>query len=625
VQHKRENRSNNLHRFCKRYQCHIRRCYKGALQQKHICMAQPDRRLVPIVSLDVVGYSRLVERNERQTLRLVQRVYDRLIARTISAAGGKVFKTMGDGLLAEFNSVVAAVQWTASVQREIYERKIRGPGGEMFQVRAGIVLADVLVAGDDLYGSGINLAVRVQSHAPAGGMCITKWMYQYLDGTIDLEFTDMGPTELKNITKTVRIYNWHPGGALRQSRNEPPPPLPPSSRPSLVVLPFDNLSGEADQSYFADAVVEEITATLSRVKDFFVIARNSSFAYKGRAGIDVRQVGRDLGVRYVVEGSVRRVGERVRITAQLVETDSGSHIWSNKVDGAIADLFDLQDRMAAEVAGAVQPSIRRAEVERARKKRPDTLAAYDLVMRALPHLWAHSPDDNAEAIVYLSRALALEPDYGLAAALAAWAHGQQVAYNWSTDFAEERRQAAALIKTASMNVADDPTALAALASAMMMLGGDVGQATMLTDRALELDPNHAWAWLRRGWGHVYLGNPERGLTAFETSARLSPMDPFAFNMHLGMGLAQFAAGRPQEAVGWVRRAMSERPGLTWPYRDLAVYLAHQGEMAAARDALEQFKKAHAGVSLASIGDGLRFMYPSLLSRYLQGLKMAGLV
>jgi TolB-like protein/class 3 adenylate cyclase len=587
-------------------------------------MAQPDRRLVPIVSLDVVGYSRLVERNERQTLRLVQRVYDRLIARTIGAAGGKVFKTMGDGLLAEFNSLVSAVQWTADLQREIHERKIHAPGNELFQIRAGIVLADVLVAGNDLYGSGINLAVRVQSHSPAGGMCITKWMYQYLDGTMDLEFTDMGPTELKNITKTVRIYTWHPGGTQRQPQNDAAPLVPPSSRPSVVVLPFDNLSGEADQSYFADAVVEEITATLSRVKDFFVIARNSSFAYKGRAGIDVRQVGKDLGVRYVVEGSVRRVGERVRITAQLVETDTGSHIWSNKVDGAVADLFDLQDRMAAEVASAVQPSIRRAEVDRARKKRPDTLAAYDLVMRSLPHLWAHSPEDNKEAISYLSRALMLEPDYGLAAALAAWAHGQQVAYNWSYDNAGERMAAEHLVQTATMNVADDPTALTALASAMMMLGGDVGQAATLADRAIELDPNHAWAWLRRGWGHVYLGNPERGLAAFETSARLSPMDPFAFNMHLGMGLAHFAAGRPQDAVGWAKRAMSERPGLTWPYRDLTVYLAHQGELAAAADALDRFRKSHPGVNLARVSDGLRFMYPSLLARYLQGLQLAGL-
>ena len=588
-------------------------------------MAQPDRRLVPIVSLDIVGYSRLVERNERQTLRLVQRVYDRLISRTIGAAGGKVFKTMGDGLLAEFNSVVAAVQWTADLQRQIHERKIHAPGGELFQVRAGIVLADVLVAGNDLYGSGINLAVRVQSHSPAGGMCITKWMYQYLDGTIELPFVDMGPTELKNISKTVRIYAWHPAGLVRpQPAASTPPPAPPSNRPSVVVLPFDNLSGEADQSYFADAVVEEITATLSRVKDFFVIARNSAFTYKGRAGIDIRQIGRDLGVRYVVEGSVRRVGERVRITAQLVETEAGSHIWSNKVDGAVADLFDLQDRMAAEVASAIQPSIRRAEVERARRKRPDTLAAYDLVMRALPHLWSHSPEDNAEAIALLTRALALDPHYGLAAALAAWAHGQQVAYNWTADFASERRTAATLVETASRHVADDPTALTALASAMMMLGGDVRQAATFADRALELDPNHAWAWMRRGWGHVYLGNPEDGLTAFERSARLSPMDPFAFNVHLGMGLANFAAGRPQQAIAWAQRAMAERPGLTWPHRDLAVYFAHHGDLASAADARERFQRSHPEVSVASIGDGLRFMYPSLLARYLQGLRLAGL-
>jgi len=587
-------------------------------------MAQPDRRLVPIVSLDVVGYSRLIERNERQTLRLVQRVYDRLIAGTIGSAGGKVFKTMGDGLLAEFNSVVAAVQWTSQLQREIHERKIHAPGGELFQVRAGIVLADVLVAGNDLYGSGINLAVRVQSHSPPGGMCITKWMYQYLDGTIDLPFVDMGPTELKNITKTVRIYTWHPAGVTRPLPIDAPPPPPPSNRPSVVVLPFDNLSGEADQSYFADAVVEEITATLSRVKDFFVIARNSAFTYKGRAGIDIRQIGRDLGVRYVVEGSVRRVGERVRITAQLVETETGSHIWSNKIDGAVADLFDLQDRMAAEVASAIQPSIRRAEVERARKKRPETLASYDLVMRAFPHLWAHSPDDNREAIAFLTRALQLEPQYGLAAALAAWAHGQQIAYNWTADFTGERSTASQLVETATMNVADDPTALTALASAMMMLGGNVAQAAAFADRALHLDPNHAWAWMRRGWGHVYLGNPDEGLAAFERSARLSPMDPFGFNVHLGMGLANFASGRPQRAIEWAQRAMAERPGLTWPNRDLAVYFAHQGDLASANDALGRFQRHHPHVTLAGVGDGLRFMYPSLLARYLQGLQLAGL-
>jgi adenylate cyclase len=587
-------------------------------------MVQPDRRLVPIVSLDVVGYSRLVQRNERQTLRLVQRVYDRLIARTIGQHGGKVFKTMGDGLLAEFQSVVAAVAWTAELQQAIYERRIKAPGSELFQIRAGIVLADVLVAGDDLYGSGINLAVRVQSHSPPGGMSITKWMFQYLDGTSELEFTDVGPTELKNIARTVRLFVWHPEGINRQPAAAAPAPVAPSNRPSVVVLPFDNLSGEADQGYFADAVVEEITATLSRVRDFFVIARNSAFAYKNRPGTDVRQVGRELGVRYVVEGSVRRVGERVRITAQLVETDSGNHIWSNKIDGAVTDLFDLQDRMAAEVASAIQPSIRRAEVERARSKRPDSLAAYDLVMRAFPHLWAHRPEDNGEAIALLTRALGLDANYGLAAALAAWAHGQQVAYNWSTDFAAERQAAQRFIEQATMVVSDDPTALTALASAMMQVGGDVAQAAAFADQALVLDPNHAWAWMRRGFGQVYLGNPEEGLVAFQRSDRLSPLDPFAFNVHLGMGLAHFAAGRPLQALQFARQALSERPGLTWPHRDIAVYKAHQGDIAGAQEALAQFLEKRPGMSLAGAGDSLRFMEPALLTRYLRGLSLAGL-
>ena len=585
-------------------------------------MAQPDRRLVPIVSLDVVGYSRLAEINERQTLRLVQRVYDRLVARTIGRYGGKVFKTMGDGLLAEFQSVVAAVEWVADMQKELHERRLRIPGGGFIQVRAGIVLADVLVAGDDLYGSGVNLSVRVQAISPPGGMAITKWMYQYLDGRTELQFTDLGPLDLKNVTKTVRIFVWHPDGVTQKQAAEAPPP-PPSSRPSVVVLPFDNLSGEADQAYFADAVVEEITATLSRIRDFFVIARNSAFSYKGRA-IDVRQVGKELGVRYAVEGSVRRVGERVRITAQLVETETANHIWSTRVDGAVSGLFDLQDKMAAEVASALHPSIRRAEVDRARSKRPETLAAYDLVMRALPHLWAHRMAENPQAISYLTKALALEPTYGLAAALAAWAHGQQVAYNWTTDVEAERAEGQRLIEIATMTVGDDPTALTALASAIMQLGGDVRHASNLAEKALQLDPNHAWAWMRRGFGLVYTGQPEEGLRAFEQSARLSPLDPFAFNVHLGMGLAHFAAGRPDKGIELARQALAERPGLTWPYRDLATYYANSGQIELAQDALEKFVYLRPSMSAASIRDGLRFMEPKLLDRYVNGLELAGL-
>jgi adenylate cyclase len=586
-------------------------------------MAKSERRLVPIVSIDVVGFSRRVQHNPRPTVRLGRPTHAHFVNR-IGERGGAVFKTMGDGLLAEFNSVIAAVDWVARIQKDLHTRQIRAPGGEILQVRAGIVMADVLVHGDDLFGNGVNLAVRVQSLSPPGGMAITKWMYEYLAGQSDLVFTDIGPSILKNIPKTVRIYVWHPNGQLAQAPKADEPVLvPPSTRPSLVVLPFDNLSGEADQGYFADAVVEEITATLARIKDFFVIARNSAFSYKGRA-LDVRQVGRELGVRYVVEGSVRRVGERVRITAQLVETDTGNHIWSDKVNGTVHELFDMQDNMAALVASAVQPSIRQAEIDRAVSKRTETLAAYDLVMRAMPHLWAHQPHENRMAIDLLARALELEPGYGLAAALAAWAHGQQIAYNWTQDVVAERRTANDLIELASNSASGNPTAMTALASAIMQTGGDVAQATALAERALALDPNHAWAWLRKGFGKVYLGAPEEGLKAFQSSQRLSPLDPFAFNMTLGMGLAHFAAGRPEQAIEFATRALSERPGLTWPYRDLASYYATHGDAIAARAALDKFSEGRDDISLASIRDSLRFMYKDLLDRYVKGLELAGL-
>jgi tetratricopeptide (TPR) repeat protein len=308
----------------------------------------------------------------------------------------------------------------------------------------------------------------------------------------------------------------------------------------------------------------------------------------------------------------------------LVETETANHIWSTRIDGAVSDLFDLQDKVAAEVASALHPSIRRAEVERARSKRPETLAAYDLVMRALPHLWAHRMAENPQAISYLTKALALEPTYGLAAALAAWAHGQQVAYNWATDVAAERAEGQRLIELATMTVGDDPTALTALASAIMQLGGDVQHAANLAQRALDLDPNHAWAWMRRGYGLVYTGRPEEGLKAFEQSVRMSPLDPFAFNVHLGMGLAHFAAGRPERAIEFARQALAERPGLTWPYRDLATYYANAGQMDLARDALAKFVYLRPIMSAASLRDGLRFMEPALLERYVGGLEMAGL-
>lgn len=591
-------------------------------------MAKNERRLVPIVSLDVEGYSRLIMLDEGATLAAVQHVFNERVGATITDHGGSVFKTMGDGVLAEFASVVAAVEWTSELQQQLYQRPVAAADGKTLQLRAGVVMADVMVQDNDRFGEGVNLAARVQGCAPPGGMAVSKWMHEYLTGKTELSFTDIGPQRLKNIGHTVRVFVWHPDSNLQErfankSLSSIQKGGDPSHRPSVAVLPFENFSTDPEQAHFADAVVEEITATLSRVGDFLVIARNSAFTYKGRQ-VDVRQVGRELGVRYVVEGSVRRVGERVRITAQLVETESARHIWAGKAEGATSDLFDLQDRIAEMVAGAVYPSVRKAEIERARMKRPDNLEAYDLVMRALPHLWAHRMHENPEAIALLDRSLKLDPQYGLAAALCAWARAQQIVYNWTDDVEGERRKGLALIETAARHIGDDATGLTALGTAVMLLEGNPRRALGFVERAVLVDPNHAWAWMRRGFGLVYTGKPEEALQAFARAERLSPLDPFTFNIHIGIGLAHFSAGRYAEAIRYPQMVLDERPGLTWPYRDLAAYRAQQGDLEGAKDALAKFVYLRPPLSLASITDGLKFMEGPLLDRYIEGLRLAGM-
>ncbi len=591
-------------------------------------MTKTDRRLVPIVSLDVAGFTRLIQRGEAATLAAVQQVFDGLVRTTMDDHGGSIFKTMGDGILAEFPSVVAAVEAVAHIQRTLHDKPVLAGGGEPLVMRAGMVLADVMVKGGDRHGEGVNLAVRIQGCAPPGGMAISKWMHEYLTGKVDLSFSDIGSQMLKNVARSIRIFIWHPDPNVQQRAaaeygNAAGRVGVAEMRPSVAVLAFDNMSADPEQAYFADAVTEEITATLSRVGDFLVIARNSAFAFKGRAA-DVRQVGRDLGVRYVLEGSVRRVGERIRITAQLVEAATATHIWAGKAEGAASDLFDLQDRIAEMVAGAVYPSVRKAEIERARLKRPGNLEAYDLVMRSLPHLWAHRMHENPEAIALLEQALLLDPQYGLAAALCAWAHAQQIVYNWTGDFAAERQKGLRLIETAARHIGEDATGLTALSTAIMLLEGNARRALGFVERALRADPNHAWAWIRRGFGLIYTGHPDEALTCFARAERLSPLDPFAFNIHVGIGLAHFAAGRYADAVPYPQMVLDERPGLTWPYRDLAAYRAQAGDLAGAKDALEKFVYLRPPMTLAAIADGLKFMEKPLLDRYIEGLRLAGM-
>jgi adenylate cyclase len=290
----------------------------------------------------------------------------------------------------------------------------------------------------------------------------------------------------------------------------------------------------------------------------------------------------------------------------------------------LAHVFDLQDRIAEAVAGALQPTIRAAEITFAQRKRPGSFAAYDLVMRAFPYLWAHRKAENAQALTLLSEALEHDPGYHRAAALAAWAHAQQVCYLWTEDFAAERAEGGRLIEFASDGVHDDPTALTALSTAIMLLFADLDRAKLFVERALALDSNHAWAWTRLGFLHVYRGDPAAGRPCFERAIRLSPLDPFSFNCFIGLGLAAFAAGRPQEAAALTQRAISQKPGVTWMFRDLATFLAHAGQPEAAHDAIMKLVASRPDLSLSEVADAVRFMEPNLRERYITGLRVAGL-
>ncbi|HEY9548365.1 MAG TPA: tetratricopeptide repeat protein, partial [Kiloniellaceae bacterium] len=375
--------------------------------------------------------------------------------------------------------------------------------------------------------------------------------------------------------------------------------------------------------FLADGVVEEITAALSRIKDFFVIARQSAYAYKGRF-VDIREVGRDLGVAYAVEGTVRRGGGRVRITVQLVETDSGRQLWSDRLEDASTGLFDLQDRIASQVAGANNPSIRASEIERARQTPPENLQAYDLTLRALPHFWAHRKADNEKALALFDQALAKDPDYGVALAFKAWCHAQQTTYTWAEDPAAERAKAMAAADRAALLVHDHATALAAIGAAYSLCTADQAHAASFIDRALALDPNNAWGWMRAGWLKTLNGEMKDALACFERALALSPFDPFTFNIYFGMASASAELGDFAKAIELAERGLHSGPGVTWAYRMLASYYAQAGNQKKSAAALAELLRHNPGMTMEKLRQG---MPPSLLAnqpRYLEGLRKAGM-
>jgi len=579
------------------------------------------RRLTAILAADTAGYSRLMGTDEEGTHRRLQAHLRELIDPKITEYRGRVVKNTGDGFLAEFASVVDAVRCAVEVQRGMAKRNAVTSPEERIEFRVGINLGDVIAEGGDIFGDGVNIAARLEALAEPGGICVSRVVRDQVRDKLDYAFEDMGEQQVKNISRPVRVYRVRDAVAVKSATAQPQPALPLPEKPSIAVLAFQNMSGDPEQEYFADGMVEEITAALCRVRDFFVIARNSAFSYKGRA-VPMQQVSRELGVRYLIEGSVRKAGNHVRVTAQLIDGTSDTHLWADKYDGAITDIFDLQDRITASVVGAIQPSVRSAEIERSRRKRPESLDAYDLVLRAYPNVWSLERAANAEALKLLYQATAIEPDYSLALSLTAWCHAQQVVYNWAVEPASARTEALRLAQMAATTSGEDPTILTVLGAAYAIVHKH-SVAARLLEKALALDPNSAWAWNRSGWLQTYLGNPDISIDHFERALRLSPFDPLNFNAYIGIGGAHFAAGRYDDAALWIEKGLIDRPGATWAYRELVAAYTLLGRDSDARAGLLRLINDYPDLTVSKVLSALVYPQP-MLDRIAEGLRKAGM-
>lgn len=589
-----------------------------------------ERRLTTILASDVVGYSRLMGEDEAGTLAALKSHRKELFEPKAAQYNGRTVKLMGDGALMEFTSVVDAVAFAIEVQSAMPARNAPAAQDRRIVFRIGINIGDIIVEGDDIYGDGVNVAARMETLAEPGGICISSIVHESIGNRIEAEFTDDGAHEVKNIDRPIRVFRWHPetSGKIEAKASGKvsagPPggePLAIPDKPSIVILPFDNLSGDKEQDYFADGMVEAITAALGNISSLFVIARNTAFTYKGRP-MDVRDIGAELGVRYVLEGSVQRAGNRVRITTQLIETEGGTHVWAKPFDGSIEDIFELQDAITEQVAGALLPSIQLAEIERVRRKRPQDYRAYDFTMQAFPHVWSLERQATDTGLKFLQQALDMDSDYPLALSLAAWCHAQRSVYNWVEDIEASQAEALRLAEKAANLSGNDPLVLSVLGTVHTIVRNH-GTARILLERAVSIDPNAAWTWSRLGWLETYADNPEVALAHFEKSRRLSPLDPMTFNTYVGMASAYQGAGDYEQAIGLFRRALEERPNAAWIYRSLAWALVDAGRIEEAKAAYALLMESYPDLTADKIRKAMVFS-PEFMDRMLANLKTLGL-
>jgi adenylate cyclase len=574
------------------------------------------RRLAAIFAADVVGYSRLMGADEEGTLLRLNAHRREFLEPKIAEHRGHIVKRAGDGVLIEFASAVDATRCAIEIQHGMVERNAPVPQDERIELRIGIHVGDIIIEDSDIFGDGVNIAARLESIAQPGGICISDDAYRQVRGKLDGNFLDAGEVELKNIARPVRVYQ------LQRSGMEAPVLALPD-KPSIAVLPFQNISGDPEQDYFADGIVEEIITALSRFRELFVIARNSSFTYKNRT-VNVKQVGRELGVRYVLEGSVRKAADRVRITAQLIDAISGAHLWADRIDGTFDDIFLLQDRVTENVVGAIAPKIEQAEIERTKYKPTGSLDAYDCYLRAMMYFYKWTSESISEALRLFYRAIELDPNFASAYGLAAWCYVRRRLSGWMKDPQKEIPELERLARRAVELADDDPVALYSGGWALVQISSYAEAGGAMIDRALVLNPNMTGAWNVGGWAKIYLGAPDKAIDYFRRAIRLNPLDPLIPRMHTGIAAAQFLAGQYKEAAASAENALRQHPNDQILLRMAAASHALAGQITDAQKALARVRHLNPDLRLSKIAELAPCRRPEDVAKYVEGMRKAGL-
>jgi len=579
-----------------------------------------ERRLAAILAADVVGFSRMMGADESGTLERLKALRRELVEPCIKARSGRIVKLMGDGLLAEFRSVVEAVQCAANIQEGMAGRELDLPETERISLRIGVNLGDILVEGTDIYGDGVNVASRLEALAAPGGICLSGAAFDAVEGKLDLPFEAIGSQKLKNIDKPVRVYRID----LPTSRAESvadlseSPQLP--SKPSIAVLPFTNMSNDKTQEHLADGIAEDIITALSKVSNIFVVARNSTFTYKGQA-IDIKQVGREQGVRYVLEGSVQRSGQRLRTTAQLIDATSGHHIWAQRYDRVIDDVFDVQDEITREVTSALQVHLTEGEQARLWASGTKNLEAWEAAIQCPALLHSHRRIDVLPARRLAERALQLDKNYASAWALLGWAHWTEAFNGWTDNPAAKLDLALDALNRAWAIDDSNPDTLALLAFLHLSLK-KYGEARQFIEKAMTLGPNNSFAFAVAANVELYCNRPEVMVPLLKRAIRLSPIYPA---WYLGdLSYAYVLMGRLEEAIATAKESIKIDPDYIYNYHTLAIAHIELGQIEAAHADIENILRIEPKMSIRTYRDSQPYEDEALRNRIITAFREAGL-